>query len=457
MKKGLLLFLICTLILIFLPTTKSYANDFNIDYLDIRLTKPLVQTNFINMQSDSGFSLYDKNDKGTVLSILDEKIITAILNENGDINLINSQSNIIITLPKDGSILISSNEVKNPTIKIEKDRYRDYIRLINKNNVIIVINHVKTENYLYGVVPKEMSPSFHVEALKAQAVAARSFAYSNISKHSADGFDLCDTIDCQVYSGYEVEKPSTNLAVDETKDILAFYDGKIIDALYHSTSSGFTEDSRNVWGGDLPYLKSVEDNFSSESPYSSWNLSISFSDLSKRLSASGINLGEIKGIEALSTTSTGKVEKVKIIGIMGEQTIDATQFRSILGTTTLKSAWFSIKDGNNNKSNNQVYVIDGNMLRAEIINLNKAYILDGKSKKTVTRGTVNRAIGKDRLESLGEFYPISTSEIVIEGKGYGHGVGMSQYGAKKMAELGYGFEEILKYYYTGIDVLNKNQ
>lgn len=457
MKKKLLLTLILTMMLTPLSARISYADSLNNEYLDIRLTRSLVETNIINMESDSGFSLFEDNNKDIILSTINETMIIAIPNANSGIDLINSQNNVLFSLSKDNRILIRSNDVENATIKIEKDRYRGYIRLLNKNNEVIVINHVSTEQYLYGVVPKEMSPSFHIEALKAQAVAARSFAISNTNKHSADGFNLCDTTHCQVYSGYDVEKPSTNLAVDETKDILAFYDGKIINAQYHSTSSGYTEDSSNVWSGELAYLKSVEDSFSLESPYSTWSYKTSLLELNNKLIDSSINLGELKGIEILGTTATGKVDKVKIIGNLGEETITATKFRNIVGNTIFKSAWFNIKSGNNSISSNKVYVIDGNMSKPQIVDINNAYIVDAKDQKKTTRGTVNRVIGKDRLESLGTFYPISTSEIIIEGKGYGHGVGMSQYGAKKMAEEGYNFEEILKYYYTGIDVLNKNQ
>ena len=206
----------------------------------------------------------------------------------------------------------------------------------------------------------------------------------------------------------------------------------------------------------MPYLKSVEDSFSSESPYSIWNFSININELNNNLVSSGINIGDLQGIEVIDATSTGKVNKVKIIGAKGEKTIGGTEFRNLVGATKFKSSWFSIKGGNANSSSSQVYVISGDTLKPQTIDTSKAYIIDGKEKKTVTRSTVNRAIGKDRVESIGEFYPVSSSEIVIEGKGFGHGVGMSQFGAKKMAELGYDFEEILKYYYTGIDVLPNN-
>ena len=450
MKSKISRMLICILLLVLLPMSKSYADIINMEYIDVRLTKPLTQNNIINLGSNSGFLLIDANNKDIIMLNISEHSIKAILGESG-INLLNSQNDIIFTLPKDGSILIAPNELYNPIITVEKDRYRDYIRLITKNNEVLVINHVKLENYLYGVVPAEMPATFHSEALKAQAVASRSFTLSNINKHSADGFNLCDTTHCQVYSGFEYERPSTNLAVDETRGKLAYYNGNVIEAIYHSTSNGFTEDSVNVWGGDRPYLKSVEDKFSAESPYSNWSFSISLNELTNNLISSGIDVGELQKIEIIDATSTGRVNKVKIVGSKGEKIINSAEFRNMIGATKFRSTTFNIKNSNIN-SGNQVYVMTGNTLSPKTIDMSKAYIMDGKDKKIVNRSTVNRAMDKDRIESIGVLYPTSSSEILIEGKGFGHGVGMSQFGAKKMAELGYGFEEILKYYYTGIDV-----
>ncbi|WP_313757103.1 SpoIID/LytB domain-containing protein [Tissierella sp.] len=455
MKKNISKLLILIILLTLLPVKKSYAKAINSQYLNIRLTKPIKQKNVVNFGSNNGFLLFSINNKDDILLDIEDTNIKAVLSENG-INLVNSRDDIIFTLPKDGSILISSNTFNSSIITVEKDRYRDYIRLLSRNNEIYVINYVGLENYLYGVVPAEMPATFHMEALKAQAVASRSFAISNINKHSSEGFNLCDTTHCQVYSGVEYERPSTNLAVDETRDVFAYYNGKVIEAIFHSTSSGFTEDSVNVWGGDFPYLKSVEDNFSTESPYSKWSFSISLNELNNNLISSGIDIGNLQGMEIIDSTSTGKVNKVKVIGTKGEKIINGTQFRNIVGAAKFKSSWFDIKSGNMSTSNNQVYIMDGAMLKPQTMDINKAYIIDGKNQNKVTRGTVSRAIGKDKVESLGQFYPINSSEILIEGKGFGHGVGMSQFGAKKMAELGYDFEEILKYYYTGIDVLTNN-
>lgn len=447
MKRTISLVLIFIFVLGIFPIGKTYGQDLANKYIDVKLSRPLVQNDYVNLSSDSGFSIYNTGEKDNPLFHIEETSLTATIN-NGYIDLLDSTNNILYTLPSDGSLIIGSNEI----ITVEKDKYRDYIKFFIINDELVVINHVDLENYLYGVVPREMSHTSPMEALKAQAVASRSFAMSNINKHSKEGFNLCDTTHCQVYYGFIYERPTTNQAVDETKDIFIYYNGEVIEAIYHSTSSGYTEDSSNVWGGSIPYLKSIEDPFSKDSPHSSWNYSITLSDLNNKLISAEIYIGDLQSIEIIETTSTNKVKKVKLIGSLGEEIITAEKLRSIVGGTALKSTWFNIKGGSSNTVKN-VYVLDTNLLEPKVIDISRAYILDGNNRKTVTRSIVSRAMGKDRIENIESNYSMPTNQLIFEGQGYGHGVGMSQHGAIKMAELGYSFEEILKYYYTGVDVL----
>lgn len=448
MKKIISIFLIVFLIISTFKI-KSHAEDL-VDYIDVKLTRPLIQNNCVNLKSSGGFSVFYEYDLENPIFTTVENTIKAIPN-NGYIDLFDSSSNHLYSLPSDGSLLLGSNSSDEKIITVEKDMYRDYIKLLVKNNELVVINHVSLEHYLYGVVPREMSYTFPMEALKAQAVASRTYTVYNINKHINEGFNLCDTTHCQVYDGYAYERPATNQAVDETRGIMIYYDGNVIQAVFHSSSSGYTEDSSNVWGSSVPYLKSVADYFSLDSPYSSWSITISLSDLNERIKNAGIAIGELKNIEILETTDTNKVKKIKLIGTLSEVEITAEAFRNIIGTTSLKSAWFTIK-GSSTGNENIVYVLDGSSLKPISINVNNAFIIDGYERKTVTRGIVSRAIGNDSSRSFQASSTIKGDVLVIEGSGYGHGVGMSQYGAKKMAEYGYDFEEILKYYYTGVDV-----
>ncbi|NLV89021.1 MAG: SpoIID/LytB domain-containing protein [Tissierellia bacterium] len=449
MKRLISILIIFILTLGFIPVDKAYGETIDY-YIDVKLTRPLVQNDYVNLTSTNGFIIYDKEDKENPLFSIEDTSIKAMPN-NGHIDLMDSANNILYSLPSDGSLIIGPNNLEEPIITVEKDSYRGYIRLFINDGELIVINHVYLEDYLYGVVPREMSYTSPMEALKAQAVASRSFAMHNINKHAQEGFNLCDTTHCQAYAGYIYERSSTNQAVDETMGVLIYYEGEVIEAIYHSTSSGYTEDSSNVWGGSIPYLKSVEDHFSLDSPHNNWSFSIKLSDLNEKIIGAGINIGELQNIEIIETTSTNKVKNVKLIGSLGEEIITGERFRNIIGTTTLKSAWFRIKDSTSNTVN-YAYVLDGNSLEPKVIDISKAQIIDGNNRRTVTRSAVVRATGNDRIRNFQQRSLISGEELVIEGSGYGHGVGMSQYGAKKMAEYGYTFEEILKYYYTGVDV-----
>lgn len=457
MKKKYLLIFSFLLIMCTFASDISYAYKVDDNYIDIKLTRPIIKKNEIHLKSESGYSIYSMHNKSNSIFDIEVNEIKVILDEVGDISILDMSGNILYTIPKENDLIIKSNENRQSIIKVEKYKYRDYLRFISKNGGIILINHTEIENYLYGLVPKEMPYSFPLEALKAQAVAARTYAMHNMKKHANEGFNLCDTTHCQVYHGYDSENPSTNLAVDETKGLLAYYNGELIDAQYHSTSSGYTEDSKNVWGGDFPYLKSKKDEFSVDSPFSNWTFKIDAFQLNNKLTSNNIYIGLLKGIEIVETSPSGSVIKVKLVGDRGEEVVSGNKFRNIIGNTVLKSTCFNVVSGNignNGSTEKKVYVV-GSDGKAIFKKLSELSIVSGKLNKPASRSSRSSVISKDRVEVLSdeESTPvISNSEIIINGKGYGHGVGMSQYGAKKMAELGYTFEEILKHYYTDIDI-----
>ncbi|MFA5577849.1 MAG: SpoIID/LytB domain-containing protein [Tissierellaceae bacterium] len=444
--------MVLILIILFTAFGKSYGDGFESTYIDVRLTSPIVDKNLVNLESPFGFSIYNVEDKENALAIFEDEKIVALINGAGYIDLFDFNGNNLFSLPSDGSIIIGSNDLENPVIKVEKDRYRDFIRLLGSGNELIVVNHLGLQHYLYGVLPREMSYSSPMEALKAQAVASRSFSMSNINKHIGEGYNLCDTTHCQVYGGYEFERQETNQAVDETEGIYIYYEGQVIEAIYHASSSGYTEDSENVWGGRVPYLSSVEDIYSLDSPYSHWKINISLSDLKDKLLQNGIYIGDLKAIEIVETSPTGKVNRIRLRGSMGEKIVSDSSFRNILGNTILRSNWFTILGGGIASSGQKAYVLDGTGLEPRYLDISSAFIIDGNQQKKVNRGTVNRAMGKDRLEDIGLPISAGTNDLIIEGRGYGHGVGMSQFGAMKMAEEGFTFEEILKFYYTGVEV-----
>ena len=250
---------------------------------------------------------------------------------------------------------------------------------------------VPFEDYIVGVLAGEMPVSFELEALKAQAVAARSYVMKKIEYNKDKEYDVVDTVMNQVYlddehlqevwkDDYTNNINKIKQAVMETFNEYLEYNGKVVDAMFFSTSVGYTENSEEVFTSKVPYLRSVESTWDSISPVYEVNYTFNLEDFYNKLN---LNYSETLNIELLDTTSTGRVKKLKINGVTLEGNTVVTNLK-------LKSNHFTIKLDNN--------------------------------------------------------------KIYITTKGYGHGVGMSQYGAQAMALNGYKYDEILKYYYQGVEI-----
>ena len=428
----------------------TYADYMDTDYIDVKIGKRINRYEKLTLSSENGFYLYDRDDIGREIFRISENTIVISVNDEFELNLLDSYNDILETIPGDGSILIGSGDRFDSIVKVEKNRYRDYITFLVKGGNFDIINHVDLEHYLYGVVPREIPASSAMDALKAQSVVARSYAVKNINKHIKDGYNLCDTTHCQVYGGYDNEHPSTNQAVIETYGEYVTYNGNIVETPYHSTSGGVTESSVNAWGGAAPYLTSVEDNFSNNSPNSLWSVEISQRDIKDKLISAGIDVGEILRIELIGLTEANRVIDLKVLGSSGEQIISGVKLQGVLG---LKSRWFTV-DKEGGSTNTKVYVLDGNSIYAKAIDIGQIYIVDGKDYGKVNRSTVNRAISSDRTSTIGSTYSTAPSKFVFNGRGYGHGVGMSQYGAMEMAKQGYNYYDIITHYYSGAKVIN---
>lgn len=298
-------------------------------------------------------------------------------------------------------------------VKINNAGYRGGVQVkLNENKKMTVINQVYLEEYLYGVVPKEMSASWNQEALKAQAIAARTYSIRNLNKYANQGFDLCATQNCQVYGGIGVEDNRSSMAVDQTRGLVMYYMGEPIQAVYHSSSGGMVDYSQNVWYDSIPYLQGMYDMFSVESK-DSWNFKISGTEIENKLKQSNKNIGELIGITIDSVSEGCRVKKISFIGTQGTVSYEKESIRKFFGYSTLKSNLFVV---------NNAGVDIGPQ-----VGLNTTYLIPVQAT-------------------------ITGNEFEFRGKGYGHGLGMSQYGAKKMGELGYNFVEILKFYYNGVEV-----
>lgn len=453
MKRHISIIILFFIILNLTPAT-SYGDSPEELYVDVKVGANVSLSNQLTLSSKSGFSLYNKGDKNRPLLLIpnDKILVSGIFNE---IDIFDINNNYITSFSGDGTTIIGSND-RDSIVQVGSNKYRDYISFLIKGDQISIINHIEMENYLYGVVPREIPASSPMEALKAQAIVARSYALSGLNKHKGEGYNLCDKVDCQVYGAYDGEHTSTNQAVDETRGINVYYNGSIVSTPFHSTSGGYTEDSSKVWSAALPYLVAVEDKFSSNSPNSSWTISMTQKEVYDKLLAGGINVGEILDMEIVSISEANRVQQLKIKGTTGDTIITGAKLRSLIGTTALKSTWFNIEStGSSSNSETKVHVMDGSSMYPSKISLNTAYILDSKSKAQVSRSSVSRAIGSSRTSSIGGGTLASSPKtFVFNGKGYGHGVGLSQYGAIEMARLGYNYYDIITHYFKGVEVSN---
>lgn len=450
LKRNSVYILILTLIIGFIPL-KSFGHN-NIDFIDVRIDiKPVSQE--IELSSPLGFNLYNKGNLRSEIMDISHSKISIRVNEEKSIDIFDGNGDLVDTIPGDGSLLIGSREMSNSIVQVNDKKYRGYIFFLIKNENINIINQVHMEEYLYGVVPREIPASSQGEALKAQSVVARSFAYTNLNKHINDGYNLCNTTHCQVYGGLDSEHPNTNQAIKDTYGDYVSYNGDIISTPYHSNSGGHTEDSALVWGGSLPYLLGVEDRYSNDSPNSSWTMNVTPREIQNKFASVGIDIGQILDIEIVEASQSNRVIEIKIIGSKKEEIMTGERFRNILGDSYLKSTLFTI-DKEGGQSSNKVYVIDGSGNLSKEVDLKSISMVHGKESIGKNTNKTIGLIGKDKSINMDTSSITSANNFLINGKGYGHGVGMSQYGAMEMAKQGYSYVDIIKHYYKGVEIIN---
>lgn len=355
------------------------------------------------------------------------------------------------------------------TFKLNQMPYRGMLTFAVNGGTMTAVNVIDLEEYLYGVVPSEMPQSYAAEALKAQAVAARTYAMTKLGAHKASGYQLCDTTNCQVYKGYSNEAASTTAAVDATAGQIACYNGTPIEAVFSASTGGYTENSENVWNNAVPYLRAVPE--LGEYGDNSWTRTLTLDQLTALLASKGETIGEAKDILITKLSTGGRVQELQIVGTKGTKTLTKeairTYFSGACGSLPGKMFTINGKGGEigryGSSSQTMTQTQTGGGLMAAVAN-------QGIIAKT--EGTLSHLNGKtlavevettdhEHTASLDsgtyEVYPVQISTVkgdtfVFEGVGIGHGVGLSQKGAQSMAQMGYDYEEILCHYYTGITI-----
>ncbi|MDD3452984.1 MAG: stage II sporulation protein D [Bacilli bacterium] len=348
----------------------------SIDYsdnliIDTSKENYIIETQNINIPVDNlnQIEIKEKNDNYSV----DNSVSTNYSN----INEVKNENNSV-----DNSIKTSeSSNIENIPVETSKETY---VTIYRSNGTIL---QIALEEYLIGVVAAEMPASFNMEALKAQAVVARTYALKRVNENLV----LTDTVSTQEYkdisqmqtmwqNDFQKYFDKIKTAVELTKGKYITYNNSYIDAVYHSTSNGYTEDPMYVWGYQIPYLKSVDSHW--DTTASSY-LRTETKEYNLILSILGINIDINTEIEILNKNETNRITSIKI----GDKTYNGVEFRNLLG---LRSTDFDVSIENQN--------------------------------------------------------------LVFTTRGYGHGVGMSQYGANGMAKEGYNYEQILNHYYQNITI-----
>ncbi|BAU64827.1 SpoIID/LytB domain protein [Stanieria sp. NIES-3757] len=285
-----------------------------------------------------------------------------------------------------GEIIIEPSQ-KDGLVWIGDRWYRGRTHLVRQGDTLTAINYVDLEQYLYSVVGAEAVATWPLEALKAQAVAARSYALYKSSTERSSLYDLDTTIGTQVYKGLDTEYTTTHQAVNGTAGQVMTYNGKVILAAFHSSSGGHTENVEDIWTSPLPYLRAVVD-YDQQSPVFQWNKVISEQEMTSLVGG----VGKIKTMVPEETTPYGRVVNMKVIGDRGTTVVSGTELRKVLD---LRSTLFRVTG-------------DGSSFR-------------------------------------------------IDGRGFGHGLGLSQWGAYYLAKQGIKYAQILSHYYQQANLSQINR
>ncbi len=347
---------------------------------------------------------------------------------------------VSVTVSSSGTIVCNGADSGEERVDIYKTSefltcqnrtYRGSVSLRVSHGKILIVNILVLDEYLYGVVGREMSDYFPIEALKAQSVAARNYAIISLGRHKDQGFDLCNGEHCQAYGGVDYEGENVRRAVDETTGKLLYYEGEVVQCYYYSSNGGFTENSENVWYAPLGYLRGKSDPFEKgdEIPGYNWSHTFTAKEIEDCLSGRGVDIGDILDVSVVEYSDNQHAMEVLITGTKGEKSYYKDNIRAAF-PERLKSTLFTLSKG------------------SELVSV-KVLTGDGMAVYQTKPVTVMSGSGIHKIKASGK-----SGEYTFTGSGNGHGVGMSQYGAKAMAEDGYTYEEILKFYFTDTEILD---
>lgn len=373
-------------------------------------------------------------------------------------------------------------------LKFNGKTYRGAFLITQRGGLLNVLD---VEQYLCGVLPAEVGASWPDEALRAQAISARTYVLKQSMNRADKGYDVVDTDSDQVYKGAGVETAKTNNAVSSTAGEILTYGKELAHTYFHSDSGGHTADISDVWGSKIPYLTGVPEVVSYKSPVSTWNARISASKIQNAIrKITGSDIGNITEIQVSEVDDGGRAVTMTFIGSKGSKTIKASQFRTTIDPRTLKSTMFTPSGGAFNVKNDLTpsglvsqksrqntsssssstgltfeeeqgiaqMTAEGVFTSTELVDMltnpdkKKNYYQIGLGRSTRTKAPAQTAQTAKPRSKYGYSIEKSGSDFVFYGRGWGHGVGLCQWGAMAMAEQGYTAERILTHYYPGTSV-----
>lgn len=361
-------------------------------------------------------------------------------------------------------------------------RYRGSFRVIGDGGGITLVNVLNLEDYLRGVIKMEIDPKWHPEAVKAQAIVSRTYALRNILQNKGKkGYDLQDSVMSQVYRGINAEDKRADQAINATRGIVVRYGGSLAFTPFHSDSGGATADVSTVWGGAMPYLKGVGEPVPSSSPNSTWEARLSPSQVESALRQAGADVGALRELKIGEKDAFGRATTLVAVGSGGTKTVKSHAFRMAAGSTVIKSTAFSIASASgagsspamplplpaspalkSSGSAKDVPTSDTPMTTAEERQLTALTeqgvftsedLMDMLMNPKKRKGYLIRALRTRRPElNSPTSAPQTTSQggLVFRGRGWGHGVGLSQWGAKALAEQGWDCRKIILHYFPGV-------
>ena len=386
-------------------------------------------------------------------------------------------------------------------VVVDGVKYKGSLVIERNSNGLNLINKVDVEEYLKGVLKSEMSPTWPKEALKAQAVLARTYTLAG-KRHGS--YDLCDETHCQVYRGTAGESPNITQAVNETKGQILTYGGAPAQTFFFSDSGGMTTSSQSVWGGVVPYLTPKADPVPNDSPNKTWQAKLTMAQIGKKLTAAGAGVGTLKSLRPYKRDKSGRIEQIELKGSAGTKIISGNKFRTAVGASVVKSTLFEFNRRSAYKVNttsvskpaaNVVQIPKQNaaapsaqiagmpendadklywMAKNNVFTMRELLSMigdDTKYPQYVAEGLARMAKMKNPPAKTEKPKPqakpaptvtvteasdaalsmdgTSSQTVVMYGRGYGHGVGFPQWTAKALAEAGWDYKRMLEYYFAG--------